>query len=251
MKNRNEKAYGALGIIFLLVGWALVPAGSKIIPPLICVLSMGKEMLVDGSLLHDIGSSLYRVASGICVGFFVSVSVGIVCAFPKLRHAISGPLELARPIPPIAWIPLMLLVFGTGDKSAIALVALAAFFPVSTSLILAFDSIDPDLVLVAKSLGAKTKDLVASVYFPSMAPIVFSGIRTAVGIGWFSVVAAEMLGSYGGLGYGIQITSLNLEMERFFVYLITIGVCGFCMNGFFAFWDKKINKWHMEASNVQ
>lgn len=207
-------------------------------------------MLMDGSLLQDILSSLYRVSFGILLGIFCSLLVGILCIFPILRHTISGPLELARPIPPIAWIPLMLLFFGTGNCAAIALVALAAFFPLATSIVLAFDSMDPELVLVAKSHGASNCDLVRYIYCPAMSPIVFSGLRTATGIGWFSVVAAEMLGSYGGLGYGIQLTSLNLEMERFFVYLITIGVCGFCMNELLSSIDRKLNRWQKGVTNV-
>jgi ABC-type nitrate/sulfonate/bicarbonate transport system permease component len=239
------------GIGMLLAAWWLLPSPTGAVPPLPDVLEQGWSLVLSGMIFVDMRLSLWRVGTGAIIGVLAALVAGVACIIPMVRDMISGPLELARPIPPIAWIPLALVLFGVGDPSAIALVALAVFFPVMLSIVLALDSIDGDLVLAARSLGARPPELVRHVYVPAMAPIVLTGVRLGVGIGWFSVVAAEMVGSHRGLGYGIQIASLNLEMERFFVYLAVIGICGFVMNAALLWIHDRVNAWQGNAGHVE
>lgn len=249
LRNRHRMA-GVGGVVILMLAWSFAPESGHVIPPLGDVISRGWMMVSDGDLLFDIYVSLWRVCAGAVIGILLSMCVGVVSVIPIVRSMLSGPIELSRPIPPIAWIPLMLVLFGVGNASAVALVALAVFFPVMVSIILALDSIDQDLLFASRSLGARWTDRVRHVYLPSMAPTLITGIRLGVGIGWFSVVAAEMVGSYGGLGYGIQISSLNLEMEKFFVYLFSIGLCGFLMNAAMLWLGAHVNAWQAEVNHV-
>lgn len=242
---------GLGGVALLLAAWFFLPDRGYVIPPLGDVISRGWTMAGSGELFFDAYTSLWRVCAGAGIGILLSVCVGVVSVIPIVRSVLSGPIELARPIPPIAWIPLMLVMFGVGNASAIALVALAVFFPVVVAIILALDGVDQDLLFASRSLGATTTDRVWHVYLPSMAPTLIAGVRLGIGIGWFSVVAAEMVGSYGGLGYGIQIASLNLEMERFFVYLFAIGLCGFTMNTLMLWLDRRVNAWRPGINHVR
>lgn len=251
MVANRHRAASLGGIGLLALAWIVLPDRGDVVPPLGDVLARGWTMARQGDLLVHVYLSLWRVCVGALIGIALSVCVGLVSVIPIVRAMLSGPIELARPIPPIAWIPLMLVLFGVGNSSAIALVALAVFFPVMISIILALDGVDADLVLASRSLGASLADRIRHVYLPSMAPTLIAGVRLGVGIGWFSVVAAEMVGSYGGLGYGIQIASLNLEMERFFVYLVSIGVCGFVMNGMMLRLSRRINAWRPGITHVE
>jgi ABC-type nitrate/sulfonate/bicarbonate transport system permease component len=242
---------GLAGLCVLLVVWWWVPEPRGAIPPLGDVLRYGYDALLNRSILVDVGLSIRRIIIGAATGIVAAVVLGAACVIPLVRGMVAGPLELARPVPPIAWIPLAIVLFGVGEPSAVALVALAVFFPVILAIILALDSIDKDLVLAARSLGAGAGTLARHVYLPSMFPIVVTGIRIGVGIGWFSVVAAEMVGSYRGLGYGIQIASLNLEMERFFVYLMLIGICGFAMNAALLWVHHYFTSWQDKRSAIE
>ncbi|MFH0785151.1 MAG: ABC transporter permease [Pseudomonadota bacterium] len=243
--------YQTIGIGVIVAIWFSLPASdSRIIPPLGRICQVGLDMFITGTLPIDIWVSIKRVTIGILIGISLASIIGLFCVIEIVRSLIVGPLEFARPIPPIAWIPLMLVIFGVGDYSSIALVAFASFFPIASSFFLALDSVDKDLILTARSLGASDLSCVFRVYIPTMLPIVLNGIKTGAGIGWFSVVASEMLGSHGGLGYGLQTTSLNLDMERFFVYLIIIGFCGYFMNFMFQLLDNKFNYWYEKGSCV-
>ena len=250
MAARHGKA-GLAGVTLLLAAWSTLPSPEGVIPPLFDVIARGWEMALEGRLWLDLSASLWRILVGAAIGISCSVAIGILCIVPIVRASLAGLIELTRPIPPIAWIPLMLVLFGVGDSAAIAIVAFAVFFPVIVSIILALDSIDPDLVLVSRSLGADWRFRIQHVYLPSMTPTLVAGIRLGIGIGWFSVVAAEMVGSYGGLGYGIQIASLNLEMERFFVYLTTIGVCGLIMNSGMLWIGERLTPWRQGTGHVE
>jgi ABC-type nitrate/sulfonate/bicarbonate transport system permease component len=186
---------------------------------------IGKEAFLD-----DIARSLTRVGLGFCIAVVLGIGICLMSALPPLRAAVLPLLELTRPIPPIAWIPLMMVMFGVGEGAAIAIVAMAAFFPITVTLIASAEAIDTDMLRTVRSLGAGRLAQIRHVYGPAMLPGLFVGARLGLGIGWFSVVAAEMVGTFGGLGYGVQVTTLNLDMERFFVYLFAIGLCGFCLN---------------------
>jgi ABC-type nitrate/sulfonate/bicarbonate transport system permease component len=218
------------GCIALIVVWAVAPSHGDPVPPLGDVLARGKAMLVNGRLAGDLGASLMRVALGGAAALGGALLFCGLAASRQVRLFLLGPLELARPIPPIAWIPLMIVLFGVGEPSSVAIVTLAAFFPMALAVLLAFDEVDRDYVLAARTAGAGVPQLIRYVYAPAMAPTLIVGIRLGIGLGWFSVVAAEMVGTIGGLGYGIQVSALNLDMESFFVYLTLIGASGYLMN---------------------
>jgi ABC-type nitrate/sulfonate/bicarbonate transport system permease component len=243
----RDRLAALLGTSLLILAWALIPPPGGVVPPLMDIFARGWSMGGELTLLTDLLASLRRVAFGGLIGLAGAIACGIACLFRPLRAMIMGPLELARPIPPIAWIPLMIALFGIGERSAVGLVSLAVFFPMLVSIIFALEGIDRDLVLAARSLGASTAQTVCHIYAPAMAPTLMTGARLGLGIGWFSVVAAEMVGSYGGLGYGIQASSLNLEMERFFVYFILIGLCGFAMNAVLVRVHRRISRWQRAA----
>jgi ABC-type nitrate/sulfonate/bicarbonate transport system permease component len=139
---------------------------------------------------------------------------------------VAGIVELLRPIPPIAWTPVAILVFGIGSPPAVAVVALSAFFPLWLSLLHGIDSVDRRYVMAARSLGAGRLLTFRFVLLPMILPGFVQGLRLAVGMGWFSVIAAEMIGASTGLGQAIRKSALNLNMEQTYGYLLVIGLIG-------------------------
>ena len=221
-----------LGIGLLLLTWWLASlAVTPLLPTPRAVAAAAKGLFLSGQLTTDLKISLFRVSLGVVIASlaaFFLFSIGEFFNF--IIDPMLGLVDLLRPIPPIAWIPLAIMLFGIGEKPAVAIVAFGAFFPVWLGLVYGLSQRNIAHVLAAQSLGASRWQLFFDVTFPSVLPHGLHGLRLGIGIGWFSVVAAEMMGASSGLGYGIQLFSLNIEMEKFYVYLISISLCGLGLN---------------------
>lgn len=229
-KKKGSLRWQAFGVLALFSVWVIAPTDGYIIPDLMKVLAVAQRLLVTGELPLDLLQSLKRVLLGLGVAI---VMAGIACAVGLstiARNIMQGPFEVLRPIPPIAWIPVVILLLGAGGAASVAIVAIAAFFPIVTSVFAAWDTMDEKYLQMARTLGVGRWEMLPKIYVPLLIEGFLIGLRLAVGLAWFSVVASEMVGSSSGLGHAIQISSLNLEMEKFFAYFIAIALCGLTMN---------------------
>lgn len=217
------------GLAFVMALWWFVPSPDSILfPPLGQVFSALGEVAASGTLWRDIGHSAFRVLGGVSVSVSIAILLGFVAlANRRFVDVLIGIVEILRPIPPIAWTPVAILLFGIGSAPAIAIVAISSFFPMWLSLLNGIDSIDSRHVMAARSLGANRIVMFTDVLLPSILPNFLHGLRLAVGFGWFSVIAAEMVGASTGLGQAVQNNSLNLEMTKTYGYLLVIGLIGF------------------------
>ena len=196
-------------------------------------------MLDDGRLWTDLIASLYRVFLGVVVGCAVAVILSFVAyAMPPIGKMLFGVTEVLRPIPPIAWTPVAILVFGVGDPPAIAIVAVGSFAPIWFTLLQGINSVREEHVKAARCLGAGQLGVFSRVAVPTVSPYFMAGLRLGAGVGWFCIVAAEMMGISSGLGQGVLLFSLNIEMEAVFVYLIVIGLVGAAINASIAFLER-------------
>lgn len=168
-------------------------------------------------------------------GFTMAAGLGIVLAFGlgMLRAfgvLVMPVLELLRPIPPIAWIPVAMTVFGLGDPSADFVIFIGAFYPILTNTLLGVTSVAPSHLDAAKLLGASPWRTLKQVIWPSSLPSIFAGLRVGLGFAWMCVVAAEMVAASSGLGYEIQLNRQLLRMDRVVAGMMAIGLIGFLMN---------------------
>lgn len=223
----------AAGIGLLLFIWTLIAlklANAVLLPtPAAVFIGFGK-LLADGSLLNDVWASLQRVF----IGFLIAASIGVPLAmllayFAIPRRIVLPVINLIRPIPPIAWIPIAILWFGIGNKPSYFITAIAAFFPVFINSFFGGMSVDDHHVNAAKCLGAKKSALVLLVLFPSALPMIWTGLKIGLGQSWMAVVTAELIAAQSGLGYMIQVSRLNLETAHVLVGMVTIGVLGALM----------------------
>lgn len=214
------------GIIVFFVLWALYP-GSSVVPRFTAVLASLESMAWSGQLWTDAAASLMRVFAGVTLALGLCVLVALVALVaPVLGDAFDGIAEMLRPIPPIAWTPVALFVFGVGDTPAIFIVAIGAFFPIWIGFQIGLQLVAHAHVQGARTLGAGPLAIAFLVILPSVLPHAVRGFRIGAGLGWFSLVAAEMVGASRGLGYSIQLFSLNLEIEKIYAYLLIIGGLG-------------------------
>jgi len=183
-----------------------------------------------GNLLHNhVLYSLYRVALGYAIAALLAIPLGLLMGWSAgLLRMIRPLFELVRPIPPLAWIPIAILWFGIGIKSAAFIIFLGAFFPILLNTISGVLSIPPILIEAARTLHAKEKDIFLKVLLPGAVPSIFVGMRIGIGIGWMTLVAAEFTGVKEGYGLGYMImTARDIQRpDEILAGMLVIGVIG-------------------------
>jgi len=187
--------------------------------------------LVSGELASHILTSLLRVAVGFLIAAAIAVPLGVAIGWLKVVESLADPiLEILRPIPPIAWIPIAMLWFGLGFKPAVFLIFIGAFFPILLNTIAGVRGTPRLLVEGVRTLGASDRDILVKVVTPSSIPSIVAGLRIGVGVGWMCLVAAEMTGSSSGLGYMVIYYSGILETSSVMVGMLAIGAIGYAMS---------------------
>ena len=210
-----------------------------------------KDLLIvgvpPGNLLHNhMLYSLYRVALGYAIAALLAIPLGLLMGWSTGLLRMVRPLfELIRPIPPLAWIPIAILWFGIGIKSAAFIIFLGAFFPILLNTISGVLSIPPILVEAARTLHAKEKDIFLKVLLPGAVPSIFVGMRIGIGIGWMTLVAAEFTGVKEGYGLGYMImTARDIQRpDEILAGMLVIGVIGLLIDIGLRVTESKTIKW--------
>jgi len=183
-----------------------------------------------GYRLHNhILYSLYRVGYGYAAACLIAIPLGLLMGWsPKLLKMIRPIVEVVRPIPPLAWIPLAILWFGLGLRSAAFIIFLGVFFPVLLNTIAGVLSINPILIEAARTLQGRERHIFFKVLFPGAVPSIFVGMRIGIGIGWMTLVAAEFTGVKEGYGLGYMImTSRDIQRpDEIVAGMLVIGMIG-------------------------
>jgi NitT/TauT family transport system permease protein len=210
-----------------------------------------KDLLIvgvpPGHLLHKhMFYSLYRVALGYAIASLLAIPLGLLMGWSnRLLKMIRPLIEVVRPIPPLAWIPIAILWFGIGIKSAAFIIFLGAFFPILLNTIAGVLSIHPILIEAARTLHAKEKDIFFKVLLPGSIPSIFVGMRIGVGIGWMTLVAAEFTGVKEGYGLGYMImTARDIQRpDEILAGMLVIGVIGLLIDIGLRAMESKTIKW--------
>lgn len=182
----------------------------------------------DGATLFGhIVASLKVALSGYLLGAVFGVPLGICMAWFRKADMLVTPLfDLIRPVPTIAWIPLMILWFGIGLGAKAAIIFVSAFVPCVINSYAGIKQTKQVHLWVAQTFGASRKDMLFGVAIPTALPMIFTGLRISLGTAWMTLCAAEMLASNRGLGYMIQINRTLARADLIIVAMLTIGVIG-------------------------
>lgn len=200
-----------------------------------------------GRLLHNhVAWSLCRVFTGFVAAAALAVPLGLVLGWSRRLREMVGPvIEIVRPIPPLAWIPISILWFGIGLKSAAFIIFLGIFFPCLMNTISGVQSIDPIYIDAAQTLNAGEKEIFLKVLIPGALPLIFVGIRIGIGIGWMTLVAAEFAGIKSGFGLGYMImTARDIQRpDEIIAGMLVIGLMGLIIDSGFHRIEKNLMKW--------
>ncbi len=222
---------------FGIVNTVLVPSPQD-------VAKAGLTAIRDGSLLTNAAASLLRVLEGFAVAMLIAIPLGVLMGVSRTASGLVDPLiELLRPVPPIAFIPLAIIWFGIGEFSKVMIIAYGAFFPIFVNTTAGFRDVDRIHIRAAQSLGAERFNVFKDVILPSAFPQMVTGARLGMGMAFIVLVAAELVASSEGLGYLINDARFSFRTDQIFVGMITIGLLGFVLNKALLEAERRLLRW--------
>lgn len=184
--------------------------------------------LFTAEYYQHLWSSIRRVAVSFCLAVGLGIMVGVLSGWSRWFRAVVFPLlEIARPIPILAWIPLVILLSPGRETAVIALTFLAAFFITTLNTMLGIKSIDEVYFRAARSLGFSEWAILRHVVLPGALPYIFVGLQIAMAACWFSLVASEIVSGTAGLGYKIWEAYYYVQFETMTIMMATLGICGY------------------------
>ena len=205
------------------------------------------EMLRSGELESNALVTLWRVFAGFFIGSIPAIAVGLLMAmFRPVRIFFDPLIATLFPIPKIALMPLLLLAFGFGDASKIALVVIAAFFPVVVNTYVGAANIERIYWDVAKNYGASQSVIFRRIVFFGALPMIFAGLRIALAVSFIVLVAAEFVATKTGIGYLIWNSWELLQVDVMFVGIVTVGVLGLIATVILQEIERKVIPWKTE-----
>ncbi|MFX1368221.1 MAG: ABC transporter permease [Promethearchaeota archaeon] len=242
-----------LPAVVLLALWQIIalPANVTLIDIAQALLKLSIEGDSDNRiLLFHTGLSLMRVLLGFIIAAITGIPLGIAIGRYKLVDSILGPVvDAMRPIPPIAWIPLAIIVFaGNPLGSQVFVIWVGAFFPILIDTTTGVKRTEPVHIDVAKTFGAREGQILSRVVIPSAAPEMFSGLRIGFGIGWMCLMAAEMIGGGLGLGYLVWVGWQVGRTAEVIATMLVIGLIGFVFSYAFLRIERSLLRWRQGVS---
>ena len=189
------------------------------------------ELTLKGKLPHDIGISLRRVLIGYVSGSMFGILVGIVLGlFPRINVLLKLLVEILRPIPIIAWVPVLILWVGIDEKSKVIVIAIGTFWPVLLNVIGGIANVDRKYLEVSTIFMKSKATTVTKVVLPAALPSIFTGLRIALGSSLMGVIGAEMFAASSGLGYMVTYARDMSQPDKMLGGVFIIGVLGAILN---------------------
>lgn len=198
----------------------------------------------------SIGISVRRILLGFAVATVLGVGLGVLIGRYRLVRQLCLPaMEVFRPIPAIAWVPMSIMLWPSNEVSIVFITFLGAFFPILLNTVHGVEAIDPVLLRAARSLGAKEPALLAHVVLPGALPHIFTGLAVGMGVAWVSLIAAEMISGQFGIGYFTWEAYSLITYSEIALGMITIGVLGLLCSGGIRLVARITMPWLAFASN--
>lgn len=208
------------------------------------VASAAVTLWTQENLPKDIIASLGRVLVGYSFGVAAAIVLGTLMGWFWLVDAVFDPLiELIRPIPPLAYIPLMILWFGIDERPKILVIFIGCFVTCIINVVVGVKNTPPIYIEAARTMGAKDRNLFFDVAIPSALPFILTGMRVALATGWAILVAAELIAAQRGLGFMMTNARRFVRTDSLLVGIICIGVFAFTMDRILRVIDARVLRW--------
>lgn len=254
-RRLKEPALAVALPIALLIVWHFATSGRaySLIPPpaevAIALYDMAFGGINDDFFSATLGTHVLHSAARVYGGFALAVAVALplglmIGRIPTVRQMLDPMLQILRPIPVTAWLPLAMILFGIGPKSAFFLVFLGAFYPVLVNTVFGVRSVEPRLFEAASMLGCHGSAQFTKVVLPAALPAIFTGLRLGLGFAWVVIVIGEMTGVPTGLGAMIMEARQLSRTEIVICGMISIGVAGFISDRIITMLGRRLLSWN-------
>lgn len=218
-----------------------LPSPAEVFKQFVAVATDG---YAEGKLLDHVLSSLGRLFAAISFGVVLGIPIGLAMGLNRWARGIfSVPIDLYWGLPPLAYLPLLIIWLGIGETSKIVLLTLSTFAPICFSAQAGVRSVPGERVNAALSLGANSAQIFTSIILPSALPEILTGVRIAIAAGLSTLVAAELIAARSGVGYMIMSAANFLAIDVVFVGLIVIAVFAFALSGAMRWLERRLVPW--------
>jgi len=224
------------GLLFLAVIWSMIAAQTPELPGPLKTWASAVELFSDPFYDHGINdkgvgwnilASLQRVGLGFGLAALIGIPLGfIIGRFEFVARMTAPVISLLRPVSPLAWLPIGLLVFKAANPAAIWVIFISAVWPMIINTAVGVNKVPQDYMNVAKVLNLSEWKIVTKILFPFVLPYMMTGVRLSIGVAWLVIVAAEMLTGGVGIGFWVWDEWNNLNVEHIIIAIFVVGIVG-------------------------
>jgi ABC-type nitrate/sulfonate/bicarbonate transport system permease component len=250
--SASRLLYGVLGVVLALAVWellALIKDDPVILPSVqetartfVEYLNLKYPAVVGKTLWEHALISIARIVVGWGAGVLIGIAVGgVMASVPLVRHLIDPLIEITRPLPPLAFIPLFIIWFGIGETSKFMLILVGVVPIMLIATVAALDAVPEELEQAGRSLGGSATWVLLTVRLRSALPAIITGMRLAMGGAWTSIVAVELIAATAGLGYLINNAGVNLQTPLVLSGIISISIVGIVFDSLLRWFQRSID----------
>ena len=253
MDDKNSKfqipTWGWLILSFLaaMLLWFFLsvnPQTARSFPFIPEIIKAIKTVIERGVLAEDFISSMISVVLGFVLGFITAVPVAFLMAwYLPVRGVLEPWIQFIRNIPPLAYVPLIVIAAGVGRRPQVIVIWLATFLIMTVTIYQGVRNVDETLIKAARVLGAKDKDIFIKVIFPATTPFILTAVRLGVSVALTTLIAAESTGATAGMGMRIRSFANSFEVAPMLLYIILIGIIGITSEKIIKTLERKLTGW--------
>lgn len=201
------------------------------------------SLVMSGKLIEGLAVSFKRVFIGFIIASFIGIIIGFLMGlFLPFNKAMSSLVNILRPIPTIALVPIFIIVLGVGEATNISIIMIGAVWSILLNTTAGVLSVDRKLMELAYVYRLRKRDIIFRIVLPSAMYSIITGLRLGIGGAWMSVVAAEMIGATSGIGYMIMFAKSLAQAANMYVLVIVIGIIGFIIDRILLFFQNQVRK---------
>lgn len=202
------------------------------------------QLLRDGTFVTVFGPTLQRLAEGYVLAALLGIGIGLAMGYFRWIHRLLDPIvEILRPIPSPAYIPVAILFLGIGDAMKVAMIAFAAFFPILLNTVSGVRSVDPVLIDTGRTFGMGTRQIVRKIVFPSALVYIFTGLRISLAISLILTVIAEEVAGNSGIGFYLLDAQRSFLIPEMYASVVALAILGFALNRIFLLIESRVLSW--------
>ena len=223
---------------------SIIPQTSRAFPNVVVTIQGLMTMVERGVFWQDLSSSLISVAMGYAIGFVIALPVAILMAwYVPVRNILEPWIQFIRNIPPLAYVPLIVICAGVGRLPQVIVITIACFLIMCVTIYQGVINVDETLIKAARVLGATDRDIFVRVITPATLPFILTAVRLGASVALTTLIAAESTGATAGLGMRIRSLNNSFDAAPMLAYVIIIGIIGITLEKIIKFLERKLTGW--------